>query len=271
MIKSGGRCACGPFSSFCDASFCLSCSGLVELRVSRAGLSLVGCLARVVGYTELALLAVGLIDFEHVTRPRFLNEVPLPVMDSNAIFAILLLIAGIGILTAEVFLPSGGLLGIVTFFTLTISLTFAYRAWGTSQPGIFWGFCGVLLLLVPTALGGAFYVLPHTALGRRVLLEAPTAEELTPFTKETDRLTKLIGRFGKAVTPLVPGGMVLLDGERLHAFSEGMIVESGKSVEILEVRGSRLLVRPGVPSASNDPFTAEATATRPLDFEFPQS
>ena len=234
-------------------------------------MSLVGCLARVVGYTELALLAVGLIDSEPVTRTRFLNEVPQPVMDSNAIFAILLLIAGIGILTAEVFIPSGGLLGIVTFVTLIISLMFAYRAWGTSHPAVFWVFCGVLLLLVPMALGGAFYVLPRTALGRRVLLEAPKSEELTPFTKETDRLTKLIGRFGKAVTPLVPGGMVLLDGERLHAFSEGMIVESGRSVEILEVRGTRLLVRPGEPSANNDPFTAEATAARPLDFDIPQS
>ncbi len=232
--------------------------------------SLVGCLARVVGYTELALLAVGLTDPGPVTRFRFLTEVPLLVMDSNAIFAILLLIAGIGILTAEVFIPSGGLLGIVTFVTLIVSLMFAYRAWGTSHPGVFWVFCGVLLLLVPTALGTAFYVLPRTAFGKRVLLEAPQAEELIPFTKETDRLTKLIGRFGKSVTPLVPGGMVLLDGERLHAFSEGMIVESGQSVEILEVRGTRLLVRPGEPSATSDPFTTAATVARPLDFEFPQ-
>ena len=229
-----------------------------------------GCLARVVGYTASALPAVVRIDSGPVTRTCFLIEVPLLVMDSNAIFAILLLVAGIGILTAEVFIPSGGLLGVVTFVTLMFSLLCAYRAWGTSHPGVFWAFCGVLMLLVPVALGTAFYVLPRTAFGKRVLLEAPTSEQLTPFSKETDRLTKLIGRFGKTVTPLVPGGMVLLDGERLHVFSEGMIVESGLSVEILEVRGSRLLVRTGEPSPGNDPFAAEATATRPLDFEFPQ-
>ena len=192
-------------------------------------------------------------------------------MDPNAVFAILLLIAGIGILTAEVFIPSGGLLGVITFITLIVSLVFAYRAWGTSHPSVFWVFCGVLLLLVPTALGCAFYVLPRTALGKRVLLEGPVAEQMMPFMKETGRLTKLIGRFGKAVTTLNPGGMILLDGERLHVFSEGMIVESGRSVEVLEVRGTRLLVRPGEPPANNDPFVEEAESARPLDFEFPQS
>lgn len=191
-------------------------------------------------------------------------------MDSNAIFAILLLIAGIGILTAEVFIPSGGLLGVITFITLIVSMIFAYRAWGISHPNVFWAFCVVLLLLVPTALGVAFYVLPRTALGQRVLLEGPAPEGLTPFMKETDRLTKLIGRFGKTVTTLNPGGMVLLDGERLHVFSEGMIVEPGRSVEVLEVRGTRLLVRPGEPPAQSDPFVEESESARPLDFEFPQ-
>lgn len=191
-------------------------------------------------------------------------------MDSNAIFAILLLIVGIGILTAEVFIPSGGLLGVVTFITLLISMVFAWRAWGGSHPNVFWAFCAVLLLLVPTALGAAFYMLPRTALGKRVLLEAPSTEEVTPFVKETERLAKLIGRFGKTATPLNPGGMVLLDGERLHAFSEGLIIESGRDVEVLEVRGTRLLVRPGVPSDNNDPFVDAASSAKPLDFEFPQ-
>src|SRR6187431_2653848 len=117
-----------------------------------------GCLASLGGYTGSAL-RVNL----PAARPDSSSEVPQPVMDPNAVFAILLLIAGIGILTAEVFIPSGGLLGVITFITLIVSLIFAYRAWGMSHPNVFWAFCGVLLLLVPTALGVAFYVLPHTA------------------------------------------------------------------------------------------------------------
>jgi len=190
-------------------------------------------------------------------------------MDSNAVFAILLLLAGIGILTAEVFIPSGGLLGVITFLTLIVSIMFAYRAWGTSNPNIFWGFCAALLVLVPTALCTAFYILPHTPMGKRVLLEAPTSEELTPFAKETLHLQGLIGRFGKTVSPLTPGGLVSVNGERLHAVTEGLIVETGQSIEVIEVRGTRLLVRPGEPPVAGAE-TNQAEPSSRLDFEIPQ-
>ena len=189
-------------------------------------------------------------------------------MDSNAVFAILLLLAGIGILTAEVFIPSGGLLGVITFLTLVVSLVFAYRAWGTSNPNIFWAFCAALLVLVPSALCAAFYVLPRTPMGKRVLLEAPTSEEVTPFAKETRHLEDLVGQFGRTASPLVPGGLITIGHERLHAVTEGLIVESGQSVEVLEVRGSRLLVRPAEPPPRTLGNKSE-TPSR-LDFELPQ-
>ena len=190
-------------------------------------------------------------------------------MDSNAAFAILLLIAGIGILSAEVFIPSGGLLGVITFFALTCSLVFAWRAWGGSHIQIFWTFCIFLLLLIPTAIGGAFYILPRTAAGKRVLLEAPSSEQVTPFVEQSRHLQKLVGQYGRTVSPLTPGGLVNVNGERLHAISEGLIVETGQSIEVMEVRGSRLLVRPAEPPLSASKAAA-AQSTR-LDFEIPQS
>src|SRR5471032_36065 len=114
-------------------------------------------------------------------------------MDSNAVFAILLLIVGSAILTAEIFVPSGGLLGVITFFSLVVSLIFAYRAWGTSHPNVFGAFCVMLLLLVPTVIGIGFYMLPKTSLGKRVLLEAPEAENLTPYMQESGRIEQLVG------------------------------------------------------------------------------
>ncbi|MBM4077053.1 MAG: hypothetical protein FJ267_15595 [Planctomycetes bacterium] len=192
-------------------------------------------------------------------------------MDSNAVFAILLLIVGIGILASEIFIPSGGILGLVTFLTLVASIVFAYRAWWTSNIVVFWSFCVVLLLLVPTTVCVAFYVLPHTVLGKRIFLEGPSTEDVTPFAKESDRLAQMVGRFGKTVTPLNPGGMIVLDGERIHALSEGIIVEANTSVEILEVRGMRLLVRPGEAPAELPSLNRDEDSAGPLDFEIPQS
>lgn len=193
-------------------------------------------------------------------------------MDSNAVFAVLLLIVGLAILCAEIFVPSGGLLGVITFLSLIVSLIFAYRAWGTSHPNVFGVFCVMLLLLVPTVIGFGFYMLPRTSFGKRVLLEAPESKDLTPYAEESRHLENLIGRFGIASTMLNPGGLVIVDGERLHAFSEGLSVDPGQSVEIVDVRGTRVVVRPGVPPA-RDSEESQRSSGLPstLDFEFPST
>jgi membrane-bound serine protease (ClpP class) len=194
-------------------------------------------------------------------------------MDPNAVFAVLLLIVGLAILSAEVFVPSGGLLGVITFLSLIVSLVFAYRAWGTSHPNVFGAFCAMLLLMVPTVIGFGFYMLPRTTFGKRVLLEAPDSEDLTPFSKESGRIEKLVGRFGVALTMLNPGGLVSVEGERLHALSEGLSVEQGESVQIVDVRGTRVLVRPGNPPPKELTEKGESASESrsPLDFEFPPS
>lgn len=186
-------------------------------------------------------------------------------MDSYAVFAFLLLIAGILILAAEVFIPSGGLLFCVTAVTLTASVCCAYAAWWQSNPQAFWSFCGFLLMMVPAAVIGAFTLLPRTKFGKRILLDAPDLEQVTPFVKESARLAKLVGRRGTTQTLLNPGGIVLIDGERLHAFTDGLMAEPGTVVEVAEVRGTRLLVR-----ISTKPLSANSPEPAPLDFEIPQ-
>jgi membrane-bound serine protease (ClpP class) len=79
---------------------------------------------------------------------------------------------------------------------------------------------------------------------------------------------------------LNPGGMVSIDGERLHAFSEGVIIEPEEWVEVLEVRGARVLVRrssaPAAANAAPDDDLAQAddgddpNPPAPLDFDLPR-
>jgi membrane-bound ClpP family serine protease len=185
------------------------------------------------------------------------------------LLAVVLLFAGLGVLVLEVFVPSGGVLAIITSITLCLSLTCAYAAWAQNYPTVWWGFCGLLVLLIPTTLIGAFYVLPRTPIGKRALLVAPDADDLQPYTEEEARLSKLVGQFGRSVTLMNPGGMVLVAGERLHAFSEGMLVEPDTSVEIVEIRGTRLVVRPGEPPEPVEEPTDERSGTSTLDFDVP--
>lgn len=192
-------------------------------------------------------------------------------MDSNAIFAVLLLIVALAVLMSEIFVPSGGLLGMITFFTLAISVLFAYRAWGVSHPNIFAAFCVILLMLVPTVIAFGFYILPSTPFGKRVLLEAPETESVTPFSKEWSHLEGRIGQYGVAVTPLHPGGFVKVDGERIPAISDGLSIEPGTSIKVIAASGGSLLVRPETPPelpTTSDPVPDRERPST-FDFDFP--
>lgn len=185
-------------------------------------------------------------------------------MDNYAVFALLLLFAGIAVLVTEVFVPSGGVLAIITTCLLLSSVFCAYAAWYQRMPFVFVGFVGLVVLAIPTALGSAFYVLPHTKAGKRHLLEAPDLAAVEPFPEESARLRKLIGQFGTTVSLLNPGGLVLVGHERMHATSEGVIIDPKTSVEIIDVRGTRIVVRPGQPSVTPVETAVAATTPEPV-------
>lgn len=157
--------------------------------------------------------------------------------------AVIFLVAGFLLLIAEVFIPTGGALGIMVFLSFTSSIYFAWRAWGETSTTTFWSFVGGLIVMVPIVGFAAFHFLANSPLGNRVLLSAPKPEEVLPYQDEMDHLSQLVGETGVAETLLSPGGMVRVRNERLHAFSEGVLINMGEPIEILAVRGTRVLVR----------------------------
>ena len=159
------------------------------------------------------------------------------------LYALLLLAVGLAVLVVEVFVPSGGLLAVITLLCLAGSvLCAAWEWWGTNMLA-FWVYVGTVAALIPGTLGGALFMLPRTAFGRRLLQEAPTPEETASFTRERAELAATVGRRGVTLTPHNPGGMVEVDGRRLHAEARGLMLDAGEPVEVVGVRGNRLLVR----------------------------
>lgn len=190
-------------------------------------------------------------------------------------FALLLLALSLALLVAEIFIPSGGFITVGALLCLSGSVWCAWQAWwATGQTGMFWSYILAIVLVLPAVLGGAVYLLPRTGMGRRILLEAPTSDDVTPFAAEQEHLSHLIGQTGKTLTLMNPGGLVLVDGERMHSESPGMMIDPGETVEVVAIRGNRLVVR--VPSANSKtsagPLDETQNADRPpLDFDVPQS
>lgn len=57
-------------------------------------------------------------------------------------------------------------------------------------------------------------------------------------------LLALVGRFGQALTPLGPSGTADIDGREYSVLSDGDYVETGTPLEIVDVHGNRIVVRP---------------------------
>lgn len=156
------------------------------------------------------------------------------------IWAVCLVILGLGLAVIEVFFPSAGVLGFLAACSILGGILLGFSHSATA---------GTVILLVsiaglPTALVLALKYWPQTAVGRRVLLTAPTREDVMPVDPERERLRAMIGQVAEAKCDMLPAGAIVLDGRTIDAVSEGMPVDAGQRVRIVEVRGNRVVVRP---------------------------
>ena len=147
------------------------------------------------------------------------------------------------LLAAELFIPTGGVLGIAAAVVGIAALLCLFRYDTT------WGLSGVLalLVLVPAFAVFAFRVWPHTPMGRRII-GTPTEEELEAARlaelQERRRLAALVGQEGVAMTALRPVGVIEVGGERFDALAETTFVAAGTKVRISHADGSQIKVRP---------------------------
>lgn len=177
-------------------------------------------------------------------------------------WAIVLLALGCGFLILEAFIPSGGLLSFFAFVALVASMIVAFNRDMTT--GL--SFMAIALLAVPLAIGLAFKLWPQTPMGKAILGELPHEDE----TKPDDPRRSLVGRVGVAKSLMLPSGAVLIDGKMIDAVSQGIAIDPGQPVVVVEVRANRVMVRPaGAAEAQAAAFENDDVLSRPIeDFGF---
>jgi membrane-bound ClpP family serine protease len=159
---------------------------------------------------------------------------------SPLVWILLLVATGLALVLAEVFVPSGGVLGLLAVLALGAGIVTAFV-----EEGILAGM-GVMagtLAAVPVVLVLAFRWFPATPLGRRVLPPPPKADEVLPDLSLRQRLRGLVGRHGRAASEFVPWGTVEIEGEAYEAVSEGGPIAVGEPVEVVGVQSRALVVR----------------------------
>ena len=187
------------------------------------------------------------------------------------VWAAILLCVGLALAMLEVFVPSGGLLGFLSIMAILSALFMDFRH-GTWS-GI--GFLGLAVFAVPAGLILALQWWPKTPMGRRILLPLPSSEDVLPDSDKRRSLKSLVGKIGKAKTLMLPSGAVEIEGATVDALSEGMAIEAGHWVKVVEVRGTRVVVLPTderPPTAAHDDTLDQSIDSVGLDpFDDPLS
>ncbi|EHJ06849.1 hypothetical protein SS7213T_12262 [Staphylococcus simiae CCM 7213 = CCUG 51256] len=75
----------------------------------------------------------------------------------------------------------------------------------------------------------------------KVILKDSTSSEAGYISQ--DNRSHLVGKKAQTVTDLRPAGIIFCENERIDAVSDGNFILRNKTVEILEVEGSRVVVR----------------------------
>ena len=165
-------------------------------------------------------------------------------MSSQLIWAVVLLVLGLGILWAEIFIPSGGVLGLLGATALVASVLLAFSH-GFEMGVIFFGVVSVAL---PVIFVVGMHLWPRTPVGRWLALK-PLRDDEAVEDRPPPGLEGLVGRVGRTITPLRPSGLTDFDGRRIDTLAEGFLIEPGTLVRVVSVRGNRVTVRPVEPGA----------------------
>ncbi|MCO8123030.1 NfeD family protein [Stieleria sp. TO1_6] len=156
-------------------------------------------------------------------------------------YSIALLLLYVILLVGEFFIPSAGTVGVAAAISALASIAIAFTHSLTA------GIVITLFVVIITPL--ILYLMiqhwPSTAIGRRILnrqpgqLDEPTESRLRSGAKRKE----LLGRVGIAQTHLMPSGLVVIDGMRLDAVSEGSVIDAGTQVVVISLVAGKIHVR----------------------------
>ena len=140
------------------------------------------------------------------------------------------------------FVPSGGMLG---FLSIVVAAGRRHLAFYHAALRPAWSFLAITAVAVPDGAGPGLSLVAQDSHGPAAAAGVPTSDEVLPDSPAAAQLRQLVGKVGMAKTVMLPSGAVLDRRPDDRRVSEGMAIEAGQRVRVVEVRGNRVVVRPG--------------------------
>ena len=149
--------------------------------------------------------------------------------------AVLLLILGLGLIVAEIFFPSFGILAVLATAAIVGSLVMAFQE--SNAAGV--RFLIATVLLVPVVIMLGFKLFPKSPFGKRMVAGGLSFASQASLDQ---RDLELVGQDGTVEADCRPAGMARLDGRRVDVVTRGEWIEAGARVRVVEVQGNRVVV-----------------------------
>lgn len=151
------------------------------------------------------------------------------------IIPIILQMAGVAVIIAEIVLPSGGLLAIIAAGLFGYSLYTVF-----TEVSAFAGMVFVIadVILLPVVLIAGIKLLAVSPVTLRTRLSKTDG-----YSSQLESLNAFKGGSGTALTTLRPAGTALIDDQRVDVVSRGEYIEKGTAVAVVAVDGNRVVVR----------------------------
>ncbi|QJD83650.1 nodulation protein NfeD [Cohnella herbarum] len=150
--------------------------------------------------------------------------------------ALVVFLLGIALLVLEVFIPSFGILGILGIVAIIFGITMGAYDTGNALRSL-----GIASLVAAVIVAVFVYVFRKRGVWNRFIL----SEQLTTdkgYVPQVSR-EKWIGQEGVATSMLRPSGIAEIEGQRLDVITSGELIEKGKSIRVVSVDGTRILVK----------------------------
>ena len=146
---------------------------------------------------------------------------------------------GIGLLVLEAFMPGFGLPGIsgIVMEIVAIALT-----WVNHGPVAALGLTIIVLSLIAIAISMSLRSATKGRLSRsKIILKERESNEAGY--RSAEDMQVFLGKEGETTTVCRPTGMAEFDGVKLNVVSDGEFLPAGTRVRIVQVEGSRIVVR----------------------------
>jgi membrane-bound ClpP family serine protease len=156
-------------------------------------------------------------------------------MIDKLVLPIVLQLAGVLVVIAEVVIPSAGILSIIAAGLIGYSIYLVFTGISSAAGMVF--------------IAGDIIALPVVlVVGLKLLAKSPATLKTSlsrsqGFTSQSEELAGYKGKTGKAITDLRPAGAATIEDQRVDVVSRGEYIEKGASVLVLAVDGNRVVVK----------------------------